>query len=157
MLQESYDLQKRYRERAMVEKTALEIACVEVVGETSKEYYQLLSNLLLLNFSFIQKNDPRLSAKVTAILFDDELTDKSHLICEFIENAELNKAFSKSDVEKTKKLLDRDPKLTNSILIADKLKKQVENKEFFDLLKSNLKNDWDKHINAARISQIGRY
>lgn len=141
----------------MAEKTALEIACIEVVGENSKEYYQILSNLLLLNFSYIQKNDSRLSAKVTAILFDDELTDKSHLICEFIENAELNIAFSKSDLEKTKKLLDIDPKLTNSLLIVNKLKKQVQNKEFFDLLKSNLKNDWDKYANIARISQIGRY
>lgn len=92
------DIQKKYGEKTMTGKTLLENACIEVVGEKNEEYYQLLSNLLLLNYSFIQKNDSRLSAKVTAILFDDEFIDKSHLICEFIENAELNISFSESDL-----------------------------------------------------------
>ncbi|MHA1156326.1 MAG: hypothetical protein ACTSQK_09485 [Candidatus Heimdallarchaeota archaeon] len=141
----------------MTGKTLLENACIEVVGERKKEYYQLLSNLLLLNYSFIKKNDSRLFAKVTAILFDDELADKPHLLCEFIENVELNISFSKLDLVNTKKLLDIDPELTNSILIVNKLKKQVDNKEFFDLLKNNLKTDREKHINTTRIRQIGRY
>ncbi len=60
----------------------------------------------------------------------------------------------------TKKLLDIDPKLTNSLLIVDKLKKQTVDKETINFLKDNLRNEMDKLLDHARIRQAsatGRY
>ena len=90
----------------MSEKTALEKACIEVVRLQNKEYYEILSNLLLRNYTFIKENDPRLSANITAVLFEDELVDKAHHICKFIEEEVLNQNFSQLEVEYTKKLLE---------------------------------------------------
>ncbi|MCK5182893.1 MAG: hypothetical protein KAQ95_01220 [Candidatus Heimdallarchaeota archaeon] len=39
----------------MKEKTILESACFEILGENYDAYYELLGNLLLLNPDYIQK------------------------------------------------------------------------------------------------------
>ena len=63
---------------------------------------------MLRNYTFIKENDPRLSANITAVLFEDELVDKAHHICKFIEEEVLNQNFSKSEVENAKKIIEID-------------------------------------------------
>ena len=108
------------------EKTPLENACLGVLGKDYKEYYEIFANLLLLNPEFVQKNDPRLTAKITAILFDNELLDKPHLICQFIDNPELEVKFTDSELNNTKKLLRIDPELINTNKIIEILKQKKE-------------------------------
>lgn len=98
----------------MKEKTPLETACNEILGEDYGQYYNVLSNILILNPNLVKENDPRLSAKVTSILFNEELKDKVHIICEYLENPELNINFSLTEIDYTKILLEMDPELINT-------------------------------------------
>jgi hypothetical protein len=104
------------------EKTPLETACNEIMGEDFGQYYNVLSNILILNHNLVKQNDSRLSAKVTSILFDEELEDKVHIICEFLENPELNINYSPTEIDYTKILLEMDPELLNTSEIITFLK-----------------------------------
>ncbi|HUT82838.1 MAG TPA: hypothetical protein VMZ29_16700 [Candidatus Bathyarchaeia archaeon] len=110
----------------MSNKSPLETACREILGEKYEQYYDLLSNLLLLNIDIIKRNDERLSAKVTSILFDDQITNKTHIICEYIEAADWNYNFRPSELENTKKLLELDPDLKTSTKIINHLREQSD-------------------------------
>jgi hypothetical protein len=131
--------------------------CSDILGEDYKDYYEILSNLLLLNPEFLQKNDPRLSAKVTAILFDDELLEKPHLICQFIENSELNVKFTASDLDYTKQLLRKDPKLIIVSRIIETLKQKVVTKDFGNLLRMNIRKDLESFSLASRAKYVHTY
>ncbi len=102
----------------MKEKTPLETACVKVLGESAEQYYNILTHLLILNPEFVRKDDNRLSAKVTSLLFNKTIKDKVHLICLFIENDKMEGDFSQSEIEYTKLLLktDRDLSTTSKII-----------------------------------------
>jgi hypothetical protein len=102
-----------------MEGTPLEKACKLIVGEKFSEYYDLLGDLLLLNYQFAEKEDPRLSAKITSILFDNGLRDKAHLICLYLENPEINVGFTDKEIKITKKLLNLDPELNMTQKIID--------------------------------------
>ncbi len=104
----------------MKERTQLEIACAEVVGDYTNQYYDLLSNLLIMNPHLLKKDDTRLTAQLTSILFSEEVEDKAHLICSIIETID-----TKSDdkfVKQVKFLLEIDPVLDTTKQIIDKLK-----------------------------------
>jgi len=103
-------------------ETPLEIACFEVLGEEAEEYYKILSRLLILNPQFVEKDDNRLSAKISSILFNDDIQDKVHLMCSLIENDGLDYFFSKGEVLLTKLLLNTDPGLSITIEIIAHLK-----------------------------------
>lgn len=102
----------------MKKETPLEIACFEVLGYNAEQYYNILSQLLILNPQFVRKNDKRLSAKITSLLFNETIKDKVHLICLFLENDKIERDFSQSEIEYTKLLLDIDPELsiTNKVI-----------------------------------------
>ena len=106
----------------MKEKTPLEQACFDILGKDFEQYYNILSHLLILNPHLVRENDKRLSAKITSLLFNEEIKDKVHLICSFIENNELEFDFSKSEIEYTKLLLEADPELFNTSKIITYLK-----------------------------------
>ncbi|MBK5114276.1 MAG: hypothetical protein KGD59_09630 [Candidatus Heimdallarchaeota archaeon] len=127
-----------------MEKTHLEIACSEILRENYTEYYEILSCLLLLNPNFVEKNDPRLSAKITAILFDDELLEKPHLISQFIENPELDVRYTTTELDYTKKLLRIDPKLIITSRIVDILQQKIITEEFRNKLRTNIRWDIEK-------------
>lgn len=104
----------------MKERTQLEIACAEVVGDYTNQYYNLLSNLLIMNPHLLKDDDTRLTAQLTSILFSEEVEDKAHLICSIIESID-----TKSDdifVKQAKLLLEIDPVLDTTKQIIDKLK-----------------------------------
>ncbi|MBY8993934.1 MAG: hypothetical protein KGD59_05240 [Candidatus Heimdallarchaeota archaeon] len=104
----------------MKERTQLEIACAEVVGDYTNQYYNLLSNLLIMNPHLLKEDDTRLTAQLTSILFSEEVEDKAHLICSIIETID-----TKSDdkfVKQAKLLLEIDPVLDTTKQIIDKLK-----------------------------------
>ena len=104
----------------MKERTQLEIACAEVVGDYTNQYYDLLSNLLIMNPHLLKEDDTRLTAQLTSILFSEEVEDKAHLICSIIESID-----TKSDdifVKQAKLLLEIDPVLDTTKQIIDKLK-----------------------------------
>lgn len=103
-------------------KTPLETACFEILGNDSEQYYNILSRLLILNPHFIRKNDKRLSAKITSLLFTEEIKDKVHLICLFIENDKMKSDFSQSEIELAKLLLETDPELSTTNKIISHLK-----------------------------------
>ncbi|NHJ87684.1 MAG: hypothetical protein FK734_19640 [Asgard group archaeon] len=107
----------------MKNQTPLEKACNEILGETYQTYYDILSNLLLLNSNLIKKDDSRLTAKITLALFDDEIVDKPHVICEFINQSEMERDAKSTDIVHAKDLLDVDPELINTIKIIDALKR----------------------------------
>ncbi len=107
----------------MEEKTQLEKACYEVIGEKYNEYYSLLSKLLILNPDIIKNNDPRFSAQFTLVLFDDEIKDKTHIVCELIEYLNMNKIDKKNEINEVKKLLVLDPVLNITHKIITVLKK----------------------------------
>ncbi|NHJ33494.1 MAG: hypothetical protein FK732_11595 [Asgard group archaeon] len=140
-----------------MEKTYLENACSEIIGKNYNNYYDILSNLLLLNPDFIQKSDPRLSAKVTAILFDDRLKEKPHLICEFIENPELNMEFNVQEIKYTKRLLDLDPELTNTSMIIDLLKQNIITEDHSHILSLLVKEDMEKLSFSERARFIHKF
>ena len=96
---------------------------------------------MLLNPEFIQKNDPRLSAKITAILFDDELLEKSHLICQFLENPDLDVKVTATELAYTKKLLRIDPELIITNKIIDIIQQKIITEYFGKLLRTNIR--WD--------------
>ncbi|NHK30800.1 MAG: hypothetical protein FK730_05575 [Asgard group archaeon] len=118
----------------MKEKTPLETACYEVMGENYGQYYNVLSNILILNPNLVKQNDSRLSAKVTSILFDEELIDKVHIICEYLENPELNINYSPTEIDYTKILLEMDPELNNTSEIIIFLK-HLPNPKYSDIVK----------------------
>lgn len=104
----------------MKERTQLEMACAEVVGDYTNQYYDLLSNLLIMNPHLLKEDDTRLTAQLTSILFSEEVEDKAHLICSIIETID-----TKSDdkfVKQAKLLLEIDPVLDTTKQIIDKLK-----------------------------------
>ncbi|MGC9779403.1 MAG: hypothetical protein HZR80_09200 [Candidatus Heimdallarchaeota archaeon] len=107
----------------MEEKTQLEEACYIVIGEKYNEYYSLLSKLLILNPGIIKNNDPRFLAQFTMVLFDDEIKDKSHIICELIDYMDMNKVDKKNELNIARKLLDLDPVLNKTNKIITTLKK----------------------------------
>lgn len=139
------------------EKTILESACSEILGENYIDFYELLGNLLLLNPDYIQKNDPRLSAKITAILFDDGLKDKPHLICQFIDNPELNTEFNALEVSHTKKLLEIDSELINTSKIIDLMKQNVITEDFEHQLRLLIREDMEKFSFSERARFIHKY
>ncbi|MHA1211561.1 MAG: hypothetical protein ACTSSH_03780 [Candidatus Heimdallarchaeota archaeon] len=141
----------------MTEKTSLEKACKKVLGEDSSEHYSILANLLLLNYVYIRRNDPRLSAKLTAILFDDGLKGKVHLICLFIENAKINYKFSAIDITNTKRLLEIDPELENTLRIVGLMKKTIVDEKFSNSLKLIVRKDLEKFTMAERARFIHKY
>ena len=141
----------------MEEKTPLEKACEDILGEEYTEHYKILSNLLLLNYQFIEKNDPRLSAKITVILFGDSDIDKVHYICENIENAELNREFTQFDLKFAKKLLDFDPELKNTLRIIEKLKDTIKDENFFNKINENVVDERYKWVATGHVRQLGRY
>ncbi|MFW9924223.1 MAG: hypothetical protein ACFFDW_13140, partial [Candidatus Thorarchaeota archaeon] len=106
---------------------------------------------------FIKKDDPRLSAKITAILFDEELVDKVHLICEFIENVEINEKFSPKEIFSAKKLIDIDEKLEKTLKIIDILKQKIVDPELGKILRMNIRNDLDKFLITDRARLIRKY
>ena len=104
----------------MKEKSQLEIACAEIVGDETNQYYDILSDMLIMNPHLLKKDDTRLSAQFTSILFSDEVEDKAHLICSIIETID-----TKSEdkyVKQAKLLLEIDPVLEITKQIVDKLK-----------------------------------
>ncbi|MCE7745124.1 MAG: hypothetical protein GPJ52_08335 [Candidatus Heimdallarchaeota archaeon] len=104
----------------MKERTQLEIACAEVVGDNTNQYYNLLSNLLIMNPHLLKEDDTRFTAQFTSILFSEEVEDKAHLICSVIETID-----TKSEdkyVKQAKLLLEIDPVLEITKQIIDKLK-----------------------------------
>ena len=104
----------------MKEKTQLEIACAEIVGDETNQYYDILSEMLIMNPHLLKKDDTRLSAQLTSILFNDEIEDKAHLICRIIETIDTKS--SDKFVENAKHLLEIDPVLEVTKQIIDKLK-----------------------------------
>ncbi len=104
----------------MKEKSQLEIACAEIVGDETNQYYDILSDMLIMNPHLLKKDDTRLSAQLTSILFSEEVEDKAHLICRIIETID-----TKSEdkyVKQAKLLLEIDPVLEITKQIVDKLK-----------------------------------
>ncbi|MHA1532422.1 MAG: hypothetical protein ACTSR6_10535, partial [Candidatus Heimdallarchaeota archaeon] len=90
------------------------------VGDNTNQYYNLLSNLLIMNPHLLKKDDTRLTAQFTSILFSEEVEDKAHLICSVIETID-----AKSEdkyVKQAKLLLEIDPVLEITKQIIDKLK-----------------------------------
>ncbi|TET27793.1 MAG: hypothetical protein E3J70_11210 [Candidatus Heimdallarchaeota archaeon] len=140
-----------------MEKTFLEFACSEISRDNYKEFYEILSNLLLLNPEFIQKNDPRLSAKITAILFDDELLEKSHLICQFLENPDLDVKVTATELAYTKKLLRIDPELIITNKIIDIIQQKIITEDFGKLLRTNIRWDIEKFSLPDRARFIHKY
>ena len=141
----------------MKERTLLEEACMEILGEEFVDYYEPLSNLLLLNPDYIENDDSRLSAKITAILFDPGLKDKPHLICNFIENPDINAEFKESEIQDVKKILTVDPELVNTIKIVELMKQNVITPDFEDKLQLLVKNDMEKLAFADRARFIQKY
>ena len=107
----------------MEHKTPLEAACFKILGNDFEQHYNLLSQLLILNPQFVQKNDKRLSAQISSLLFNEDIQDKVHLICLLIENDEMDQIFTRSDIDNAKLLLNTDPDLnsTNKIIAYLKL------------------------------------
>ncbi|MFW9922666.1 MAG: hypothetical protein ACFFDW_05165 [Candidatus Thorarchaeota archaeon] len=120
--------------------TPLEQACNEIMGEKKAQYYEILSNLLLLNSKFIQKDDKRISAKVTRILIDKNIEDKSHLLCCLIESSEIEDV-NIAEINQLKKLLDLDPNLINTESIIT-LIKRFPNPNYTEIMrKVDIKNE----------------
>lgn len=129
-------------------KTPLEIACFEVLRENAEQYYYILSHLLILNPQFVKKDDTRLSAKISSILFDENIQDKVHLICLLIENDGVDQFFSQSDIDFTKLLLNKDPELYSTSKIITYLKVKSDHKYSEIVQKVSVK---DKRKSAVRI------
>jgi len=121
------------------EKTQLEIACAEIIGDDTNQYYEILSNLLIMNPQLLKKGDTRLSAQFTSILFSDEVDDKAHLICSIIETID-DKSNDKY-VEQAKQLLEIDPVLDITKQIIDKLKSLPDPNYSEIMRKVNIKHE----------------
>lgn len=121
------------------ERTQLEIACAEVVGDYTNQYYNLLSNLLIKNPHLLKEDDVRLSAQFTSILFSDEVEDKAHLICSIIETID-TKSKDKF-VKHVKILLEIDPVLDITKQIVDKLKSLPDPNYSEIMRKVNIKHE----------------
>ncbi|MBN1329035.1 MAG: hypothetical protein JXA54_06135 [Candidatus Heimdallarchaeota archaeon] len=125
----------------MLNNSPLENACKEILGRNYEEYYHLLSNLLLLNVDLIKRNDQRLSAKVTSILFDNQISNKTHTICEYIEAADWEYNFQTKELEDAKKLLELDPELKITKEIINHLKRH-SNQNYSEIMrKVDIKNE----------------
>jgi hypothetical protein len=121
------------------EKTQLEIACEEVVGTETNQYYSILSDLLIMNPHLLKDDDTRLSAQLTSILFSEEVEDKAHLICSIIETFDLQ---SKDKyVEQAKSLLEIDPVLEITKQIIEKLKNLPDPNYSEIMRKVNIKHE----------------
>jgi len=92
-------------------ETPLETACYRVLGDNAVQYYDVLSQLIILNPQFVRKDDNRLSAKLSSLLFNDEFPDKVHHICVFLENDKLEQVFNQTEIKNTEILLRMDPEL----------------------------------------------
>lgn len=110
----------------MKKKTPLEKACKNILGEKSEPYYNILSNLVILNPEMIKEDDERLSAKITAILVNEKIKDKAHMMCLLIEDPELKYNFKEKDISYAKQLLEMDPELQNTKEIINDWKKQED-------------------------------
>ncbi|NHJ49955.1 MAG: hypothetical protein FK733_19340 [Asgard group archaeon] len=142
----------------MSNETPLEKACKLIAGEKHNEFYSLLRNLLLLNYQYAAKEDPRLSAKVTAILFDNGLKDKAHLICLYLENPEINIGFSKKETDNTKKLLNLDPELVSTQKIVENIiKDKIVSAEQIANLQLIARADLKRYVMEAKARFIYRY
>ncbi len=117
----------------MKKKTPLETACVKVLGENAEQYYNILSYLLILNPKFVRKNDKRLSAKITSLLFNETIKDKVHLICLLIENDKMERVFNQSEIEYTKLLLKTDTELSTTNKIISCLK-ELLNQNYSEIM-----------------------
>ena len=107
----------------MKKDTPLETACYEVLGDNAEQFYDVLSQLIILNPQFVRKDDNRLSAKLSSLLFNDGISDKVHQICVFLESDKLDKVFNKIEIENTETLLRMDPELKITKEIIAVLKK----------------------------------
>jgi hypothetical protein len=137
-------------------KTPLEFACNEVLGKDSNQFYNVLSNLLLLNPDMIRKNDKRLSAKITSILFDDEIEDKPHVICEYLDNSEFNINFSPTEIDYTKILLEMDPDLVTTSDIISILKEEPDQNYSEIMRKVPIKRELRLYRTAVRDGFVRR-
>lgn len=118
----------------MDNKTQLEVACENALGENYSEYYEVLSELLVLNPNLLKENDTRFSAQLTFILFNDETKDKPQLVNELLESNE-NRLKTKTEViEHTKKLLDMDPEFIVTDKIIAELKK-IDDPNYTELMR----------------------
>ena len=102
--------------------TPLETACNKVLDDNAEEYYDILSQLIILNPQFVRKDDNRLSAKLSSLLFNDGFPDKVHQICVFLENDKLDKVFNETEIKNTEALLRIDPELKITMKIIAVLK-----------------------------------
>jgi hypothetical protein len=142
----------------LTEGTPLEKACKLITGDKFEDYYNLLGNILLLNFNNIKDDDPRLSAKVTSILFDNGLRDKAHLICLYLENPEINIGFNEKETETTKKLLNLDPELNMTQKIVDTIvSEKVVSEEQLANLQIVSRADLERYMMEAKAKFIHRY
>ncbi|NHJ49104.1 MAG: hypothetical protein FK733_15055 [Asgard group archaeon] len=140
----------------MKRKTPLEMACNDILGEDISQFYNVLSNLLLLNPDFIRENDKRLSAKVTSILFDDEIDDKPHVICEYLDNSEFNVNFTPTEIDYAKILLEMDPELATTGEIVSSLKNQDDQSYSEIMRKVPIKKELRLYRTAVRDGFVRR-
>ena len=116
------------------------MACENAIGEGHKQYYMLLSELLILNPKLLKKNDTRFSAQLTFILFNEETIDKEDLVCKLLESNENNLKTRVEVIGYTKSLLDLDPKLVATNKILSELK-ALDNLNYSELMrKVNVKH-----------------
>ncbi len=118
----------------MKKETPLEIACINALGDGAEQYYNILSQLLILNPEFVQKNDKRLSAKISSLLFNETIKDKVHLICLFLENDKMERDFTQSEIDYTKLLLETDPELNTTNKIISCLK-ELPNPNYSEIMR----------------------
>jgi len=91
------------------------------VGKEAKQFYLLLSELLILNPKIL-KNDTRFSAQLTLILFDDRIENKVSLLCNLIDENEYNLKTNVEVIDYTKSLLMLDPQLEKTKAIIAELR-----------------------------------
>lgn len=123
----------------MKEKSQLEIACAEIVGDETNQYYDILSDMLIMNPHLLKKDDTRLSAQLTSILFSEEVDDKVHLICSIIETID-SKSEDKT-VKQAKHLLEIDPVLDITKQIVEILRSFPVSDYSEIMRKVNIKNE----------------
>jgi len=112
----------RLRSFSWVKKSNLELACEQALGERSKGFHHLLSELLLLNPHAFDKNDERFTAQFTIILFDNSFENKIGLICSLIDENECNLKTKLEVINHAKSLLGLDPGLEYTRKILNELK-----------------------------------
>ena len=130
----------------MKEKTQLEIACAEVVGDNNNQYYDILSNLLIKNPNLLKEDDTRFSAQLTSILFSEETEDKAHLICRIIETVDAKS--TDKYVKQAKLLLEIDPVLDVTKQILEKLKSMPDPNYSEIMRKVNIKHEMKIYRNG---------